>query len=177
MTKSCDNFSNSMNSFSQGYSDLMEQVTAEDFAGTWRLLEYSFHHQDGTVEHPWGGEVAGYLLYTPQGFMSANLSPAHRNWRFRRARLKAEVPAADDPGKIQLARRGVPRDYIAYSGRFELKDGTIIHHVEVSLFPHWVGLPQVRHYEFLGDQLTLKTPLINSRRNRIVAQLRWERVR
>lgn len=165
-----------MNSFSQGYSVLIEEATPQDFAGTWRLLEYSFHHEDGSVEHPWGDEVSGYLLYTPQGYMSANLSPAHRSWRSRLARLTAEVPAAEETGKIALARRGVPRDYIAYSGRFELKEGTIIHHVEVSLFPHWVGLPQVRHYAFSDDQLTLSTPLINSGRSRVVASLRWERV-
>ena len=155
---------------------MLEQARPEDFAGTWRLLEYSFHHEDGSVEHPWGDHVVGYLLYSPQGFMSANLSPAHRSWRSRRARLKAEVPAADDGGMLRLARRGVPRDYIAYSGHFELKNSNIIHHVEVSLFPHWVGLPQVRHYEFCGDQLTLRTPTINSGRDRVVAQLRWERV-
>ncbi len=165
-----------MNWFSQGRNEKMEQARAEDFAGTWRLLEYSFHH-NGVVEHPWGHEVVGYLLYTPQGYMSASLSPAHRNWRYRRTRLTAEVPAADDAGSVRLARRGVPRDYIAYSGRYELKDGTIVHHVEVSLFPHWVGLPQVRHYEFRDNQLTLRTPLINSGRQRVVAQLRWERVR
>lgn len=156
---------------------MTEQATAEDFAGTWRLLEYSFHHEDGTVEHPWGDQVVGYLLYSSQGFMSANLSPVRRNWRFRRARLKAEVPATDHPGLVRLARRGVPRDYIAYSGPFELNNGTIIHHVEVSLFPHWVGLPQVRHFAFSGNQLTLRTPIISSGRDRVIAQLRWERIR
>jgi hypothetical protein len=154
----------------------MEQAKPEDFAGTWRLLEYSFHHENGDVEHPWGKEVVGYLLYSPQGYMSANLSPVHRNWRYRHARLKAEVPGADESRSLRLARRGVPRDYIAYSGPFELKNGIIIHHVEVSLFPHWVGLPQVRHYEFSGNQLTLRTPVINSGRDRVVAQLRWERI-
>jgi Lipocalin-like domain len=155
----------------------MVQAQAQDFAGTWRLLEYSFHHQDGTVEHPWGNEVIGFLLYTPQGYMSANLSPAHRNWRFRRTRLTAEVPVSEDRRLARLSRRAVPRDYIAYSGRFELKDGTILHHVEVSLFPNWIGLPQLRYYEFRGDQLTLSAPAIKSGRQHIVAQLRWERVK
>jgi len=52
----------------------------------------------------------------------------------------------------------------------------IIHHVEVSLFPHWVGLPQHRYYEFCENQLTLRTSSINSGRDRVVAQLRWQRV-
>ncbi len=165
-----------MNWFCQGRNDFMEQASPQDFTGTWRLLEYSFHHEDGAVEHPWGDQVAGYLIYSPQGFMSANLSPAHRSWRFRRARLKAEVPAADDQGKSRFVRRGVPRDYIAYSGRFQIENDHIIHHVEVSLFSHWVGLPQVRHYQFSSNQLTLRTPPINSGRDRVVAELRWERV-
>jgi hypothetical protein len=154
----------------------MEQARPQDFAGTWRLLEYSFHYEDGAVERPWGDEVIGYLLYSPQGYMSANLSPAHRNWRYRMARLKAEVPAAEDRKAARLARGSVPRDYIAYSGPYELKDGTIIHHVEVSLFPHWLGLPQVRYYQFCGDRLTLRTPQITSGRSRLVAQLLWQRV-
>jgi hypothetical protein len=158
--------------------ETMEQAQPQDFVGTWRLVEYTFHHEDGSVERPWGHDVTGYLLYTPQGYMSASLSPAHRSWRSRLARLRAEVPEAEEAGMgmARLARRGVPRDYIAYSGRFELKDGMIIHHVEVSLFPHWVGLPQHRHYEFSGNQLTLRTSSINSGRDRVVAQLRWQRV-
>jgi|SRR5882762_3611966 len=149
---------------------------SENFVGTWRLIDYSFFYADGIVEHPWGPEVSGYLLYSAQGYMSANLSPAHRTWRSRRARLEAEVPGATRISHSRISRRAIPRDYIAYSGKFTLDGDTITHHVEVSLFPNWVGLPQLRHYAFEGNQLTLRTEPLKSGKTTLVAQLRWERV-
>jgi hypothetical protein len=147
------------------------------FVGTWRLLEYTFSYDDDTVEHPWGTDVAGYLLYSAEGYMSANLNPAHRSWRSRRARLAAEVPDVGKAGATHFGRGAIPRDYIGYSGGFALEGNTITHMVEVSLFPHWVGLPQLRYYAFEGDQLTLRTPPVKSGKRSMVAQLRWERVR
>lgn len=157
----------------------MQQAEAQDFIGTWRLLAYTFYHEDGTVEHPWGEDVVGYLLYTPQGYMSANLSHALRRGRLRNALLKASTSnSAVEGGLARLARRSAPRDYISYAGRYELAGETILHHVEVSLFPHWVGLPQHRYYAFDGDTLTLRTATINSGRgrHRVIAELRWQRV-
>ena len=150
--------------------------TAADFVGTWRLLDYSFIHEDGVVEHPWGTEVRGYLLYSAEGYMSGNLSPA-RDWPSRRARLAAAFKAHDGAGALQLARRAGHREYIAYTGRYTVEGDTITHHVEASLFPNWIGRPEVRYYKFEGDTLTLRTGPVRSGKHTIVAQLVWERVR
>jgi len=48
--------------------------------------------------------------------------------------------------------------YNSYCGRYEVKDGRIIHHVELSPFPNWVGGPQELYFEFSGDRLTLCAP-------------------
>ena len=96
------------------------QATAADFIGTWRLLDYSFIHEDGTVEHPWGTAVRGYLLYSAEGYMSGNLSPAN-DWPSRRARLKAAWKAHDGAGAFRLARNAGRRDYIAYTGRYTVE--------------------------------------------------------
>jgi Lipocalin-like domain len=38
---------------------------------------------------------------------------------------------------------------------------TVLHHVELSLFPNWVGVTQERLVKISGDQLTLSTrPLL-----------------
>lgn len=147
---------------------------AADFVGTWRLLEYSFLHEDGTVEYPWGKAVCGYLLYSAEGYMSGNLSPA-RDWASRRARLAAAFKSHDGAGALRAAaaRR---RDYIAYTGRYTVEGDTITHHVEASLFPNWVGRPEVRYYTFEGDRLTLRTGKVRSGLHMVVAQLVWERV-
>lgn len=151
-------------------------ASAADFVGTWRLLDYSFIHQDGTVEHPWGTNVRGYLLYSAEGYMSGNLSPA-TDWKSRRARLAAAFKAHDGAGALRAARHAGRRDYIAYTGRYTVEGDTITHHVETSLFPNWVGRPEVRFYKFEGDRLTLKTGPVRSGRDTIVAQLVWERVK
>lgn len=150
-------------------------ITAADFMGTWRLLSYSFIHEDGSVEHPWGTAVRGYLLYSAEGYMSGNLSPAH-DWPSRRARLAEALKERGGAGALRLASRAGRRDYIAYTGRYTVEGETVAHHVEVSLFPNWIGRPEVRHYKFEGDTLTLRTGPIRSGMSTIVAQLIWERV-
>lgn len=149
------------------------KATAADFVGTWRLLDYSFLHEDGSIEHPWGTSVRGYLLYSAEGYMSGNLSPAS-DWASRRARLASAIKSHGGAGAFRLAGR---RDYIAYAGRYTVEGDTVTHHVEASLFPNWVGRPEVRYYEFEGDTLTLRTGTIRSGKHTIIAQLVWQRVR
>ncbi len=136
-------------------------ITAADFIGTWRLVEYAFVYEDGTCDKPWGEEVHGLLLYSAEGYMSGNLSPA----RSKRAAMK----------NAARRQRGT-RDYIAYSGRYTVAGHTVTHHVEVSLFPNWVGQPQVRFYSLDGDRLVLRTPPLDSEQGSVTAQLTWQRV-
>ena len=146
---------------------MTSSVTAADFIGTWRLVDYSFIHDDGVIEKPWGTDVRGYLLYSAEGYMSGNLGPA----RHRRGVIERISP---DPASTARPRRN--RRYIAYTGRYTVENDTITHHVEASLFPHWVGRPEVRHYSFGGDRLTLRTDTLRHGRHTMVAQLIWERV-
>lgn len=150
-------------------------ATAADFVGTWRLLEYSFIHEDGSIEHPWGKEVRGYLLYSAEGYMSGNLSPAN-DWPSRRARLTAALKGHDSAAALRIVRRPGRREYIAYTGRYTVEGETVTHHVEASLFPNWVGRPEVRYFKFEDDTLTLKTGPVQSGRQIITAQLVWQRV-
>jgi hypothetical protein len=135
-------------------------TTAGDFIGTWKLVDYSFLHEDGTVEKPWGDHVVGYLLYSAEGYMSGNLSPASR---------RHKVEQADSPPRRK-------RDYIAYAGPYTVEGDTVTHHVEVSLFPNWLGTAQLRYHERKGDMLTLRTPPISSGGGTVAVQLIWKKV-
>lgn len=135
---------------------------AADFVGTWKLLDYAFLYDDGRVERPWGEEVAGYLLYSAEGYMSGNLSAARQSRSVERGRDGTSP------------RR---RDYIAYAGPYTVGEETIIHHVEVSLFPNWLGTAQVRYHTLEGDKLVLRTPPVLSDEGRMAVQLIWQRVR
>jgi hypothetical protein len=121
----------------------------EAIIGTWSLVDYLLVRADGVVRKPWGDDVAGLLIYTAEGFMSANLMPA--------VRKKAAHPdlLAALSAKSQRSSR-----YIGYAGTFSVEGDTITHHVEVSLFPSWIGLPQVRYYEISAESLILRTPPI-----------------
>jgi Lipocalin-like domain len=50
---------------------------------------------------------------------------------------------------------------VSYSGRYEFRGDSVIHHVELSLFPNWSGVDQERLVEVTGNRLTLRTkPLL-----------------
>jgi hypothetical protein len=137
------------------------QTTASDFIGTWKLVDYSFLHKDGTVEKPWGDHVVGYLLYSAEGYMSGNLSPAGR---------RHNIEATDSQ------KRNRKRDYIAYAGPYTVDGNTVTHHVEVSLFPNWLGTAQLRYHKREGNTLILRTPPIPSGDGVVAVQLTWEKV-
>jgi hypothetical protein len=66
--------------------------------------------------------------------------------------------------------------YVSYCGRYEFRGDTVIHHVELSLFPNWVGVEQERLVEVRGDRMTLSTrPMLFGGMQRS-AHLIWERV-
>jgi hypothetical protein len=68
--------------------------------------------------------------------------------------------------------------YLSYSGPFEvLADrDTVIHHIEISSFPNWIGNAQVRFAELDGDLLTLSTKPMTFQGVERTAKLVWERV-
>ena len=138
----------------------------EAFVGTWKLMDYSFIQEDGSVQKPWGSDVVGYLIYSAEGYMSGNLSPAGRT----RSHHAPQDTAVSRPRRF--------RDYIAYSGAFTVNSTEqVTHHVEVSLFPNWIGMPQVRYYKMKDDELLLSTPPTPSEHGLVVVQLTWKRVR
>jgi hypothetical protein len=136
-------------------------MATADFIGTWKLVDYSFLHEDGTVEKPWGDHVVGYLLYSAEGYMSGNLSPAGRRHNLETAHGQ---------------KRSRNRDYIAYAGPYTIDGDTVTHHVEVSLFPNWLGTAQLRYHKREGNTLILRTPPIPSGDGVVAVQLRWEKV-
>ena len=67
--------------------------------------------------------------------------------------------------------------YVSYCGTYEFSGSTVIHRVELSLFPNWVGVQQERLVELVGDRLVLSTRPILLRGMQRIARLTWERAR
>ncbi|KVD50804.1 hypothetical protein WT97_19650 [Burkholderia sp. MSMB1459WGS] len=121
----------------------------ERLVGAWRLVSYEIRPCDGSPSaYPLGRDVRGWILYTPDGYMSAQLMAAGRP-RYTNGDLQG---GTDD--ECAAAARG----YIAYSGPFQVADdGTLTHAMDVSLFPNWIGDVQQRAVMLDGDRLQLGT--------------------
>lgn len=136
----------------------------KEFLGTWKLVSVETRQEDGSVYRR--GERVGYLIYSEEGYMSVAFMkrgrPRFSSGDIRGGTVEEKVAAAEG--------------YVSYCGRFEVEGNKVIHHIEVSLFPNWVGVDQERTYEFEGDRLTLSTPLMLVGGRLLSTHLVWERV-
>ena len=145
----------------------MDNVQARGaLVGAWRLLSWENRAPDGQLTYPMGTDALGYLLYTADGRFSVTIS--------RRGR--AGFAAGDLlSGTTEEQARAV-EGFVAYAGRYSFHGDRVIHHVELSLFPNWVGTDQERWVELSEDRLTLSaSPLLLAGRQQI-PRLVWERV-
>lgn len=129
---------------------MSENSLREQLVGAWALS--SFVERDietGVENHPFGKRPLGLILYTPDGYVSAQLQRPER------------PPFAD--GDILRATpeeyAAAGSSYIAYSGRFFVDEGkkSLSHEMAVSFFPNWLGQRQVRLVEVNGEYLRLST--------------------
>lgn len=137
----------------------------DPFIGTWRLLSYEIRRADGEIRYPWDRDPVGLLIYSGDGYMSVAMMRASRP-KF----VDKDVKKGTNEEKAAAVDT-----YVSYSGRYEVNEDMVIHHVDVSLFPNWVGNDQKRTFQFDGNRLTLSTPLPGGDIQRS-AHLVWERV-
>jgi hypothetical protein len=143
-------------------------VNAEELVGTWRLRSWKHVAGDGFAAEPLGAGAVGFIVYNHDGYMSVAIMAGDRK--------PYEVP--DAFGGTPQERSDAISTYLSYAGRFEVlpDEDTVIHHIEVSLFPNWVGKAQVRFARLEGDQLVLSTkPMVIQGVERR-AEIVWERV-
>ena len=139
--------------------------------GTWELVEWTA--RVGEREHrPFRGDVIGRLTYTDDG----------RMWATLMRRQRPAISSTTLAGATEVERAGAAAGYINYAGTFTDLGDTVLHHVEVSLMPNWVGADQVRSVSWIPDgngshHLELSTPVEQGRSGeQIVNRLRWRRM-
>ncbi len=134
--------------------------------GTWRLISFEIRNLHGQVSYPFGQDAIGYLMYNSDGYMSATLMRANR----------PKFATGDIAGGSVDEQVTALQSYLTYLGRFELQDNKVIHHIEASLFPNWVGVTQERFFEVKDNQLVLSTDPLLIKTQQQVAHLIWERI-
>jgi hypothetical protein len=147
----------------------MQKSLRERLIGAWRLVSYVEKDVDtGKENKPLGENPEGIIMYTHDGYMSAQLgSPGRTNFSGGDMyRGKVEEYAAEGS------------TYIAYTGPFYIDEQkqSLKHEMQISLFPNWKGQQQARLVEVNDKVLHLSTdvPMKFGGGNK-TASLFWER--
>ena len=129
---------------------MSEKPLRQQLVGAWALMSFVERDIEAGVEnHPFGEHPLGLILYTPDGYVSAQLQRPERP-PFADGDLLHATPE-------EYAAAG--SSYIAYSGRFFIDEAkrSLSHEMAVSFFPNWLGQRQVRLVKVNGEFLQLST--------------------
>ena len=117
---------------------------SNSFVGTWKLVAWEVTQPDGTVHHQYGKDVVGYLIYTADGYMSAEIMDLDRQQSDPYFPLEiAAAQTLPDPDRARAYST-----YLSYCGTYTVEGDTVTHHVKVGLIPSWTGSEQPRHFRF-----------------------------
>ncbi len=94
--------------------------------GTWRLISWENRSVDGQVSYPLGKDAVGYIMYNADGYMFVAIMRPDR----------AKFAAADLFGGSTQEKAQAADTYVSYCGRYEFRGDTVVHHVDLSLFPN-----------------------------------------
>jgi hypothetical protein len=142
-------------------------MASNPLIGTWRLLSWENRTVlDEEVSYPLGKDAVGYIMYGQDGYMSVAIVRPDR----------ANFAAGDLLRASAEERAQAAGTYVSYCGRYESRGDTVVHRVELSLFPSWIGVEQERLVEVAGDRLILSTRPILLGGVQRTAHLIWERV-
>ncbi len=106
---------------------------------------------EGEEVHPYGEIPFGWLMYLRNGRMAVILM------RPDRPNFEAASPLGGTREEIEDAYRG----FDAYCGTYTFysRRSRIVHHVEASKFPNWVGTDQTRSLHLESGRLCMSAPL------------------
>jgi len=142
---------------------------ASQLIGVWTLVNYIDEQPNGQDTHPFGPQPQGLLIYTADGFFSAQLMKPGRS-----VFHSADWWHDGTPEEYQEAGSG----YIGYCGTYEVDEekATVTHIASVALLPNLILGRQRRSIDLQGDRLTLHTagvPLANG--HFATSRLEWQR--
>lgn len=135
----------------------------EQIIGVYSLVSYQTQDAEGNIIYPLGKDATGFIMYHPDGYMSAQL--------MRQGRPAYASGDLHEGTQEEMAEAAL--GYLAYSGKFEVDEetSTLTHHMEVSMNPTWLNQQQPRVGSLDGDILSIYNGLNPN------DQLVWKRVK
>jgi hypothetical protein len=114
------------------------------FVGTWKLISWEVTQPDGTIHYLYGKNVVGYLIYTADGYMSAEIMDPDRQQSDPNFPLEtASAQTLQDADRVRAYST-----YLSYCGTYTVEGNTVTHHVKAGLIPSWSGSEQPRPFKF-----------------------------
>lgn len=113
--------------------------------GGWELVAWEIHYGESEVAYPFGTGPKGLLVYTSDGFMSAQLSVS----------VRPSLQGQSVRKLTDAQRQSLLEGFFAYCGAYTVIENSIVHHVSQALNPDFIGTDQVRRAELSNDHLTL----------------------
>jgi len=141
-------------------------MTRDEIAGSWKIVSWEQSYDDGRLTFPMGEHLNGRIEY------------AERHVFVMIAR--ADRPSFSTGGQWTASNEEKAQAYnscLCYSGTYEIVGDTVIHHVDISLFPNWVGAQQRRQASIVDGRLVLAARLEDGTAEARTARLVWERAR
>lgn len=135
------------------------------FIGTWRLISCELKNSEGKINYPMGKDAIGYIMYNHDGYMSVAFMSSNRR----------PFESGDIFGGSIEEKESAIDTYVSYCGKYDISEGYVVHHIEVSLFPNWIGTGKKRKYQFEGNRLILSTDPLIVKGQEVEALLIWER--
>ena len=129
----------------------MQESLKSRLVGTWKLVKYTLNDENGKEYYPMGEDCKGFLMYAPDGYVSAQLMasgrPAYKSGDLHHGTQEEMAAAAEG--------------YMAYTGTYEVNEETmtVMHQMEVSMNPTWLGQKQERHLKVEGGMVTISAPV------------------
>jgi len=141
----------------------------DQLIGAWKLISYEQQPVDGSPSfYPMSERATGIIMYTPDGFMSAQFMEPDRK----------PFASGDWFQGTDEEYRQAASTYVAYSGPFHVDEeqNIVSHSMFVSILPNWIGQTQPRRIRIEGDDLYISSVAPFHLAGKTVnAQLHWKR--
>lgn len=141
-------------------------MTTHPLLGRWDIVAWEQAYDDGRVVLPMGEHLEGFIRYEADGDMMCMI-------------VRADRPAFTTGSQWDASaeeRAGAYSTMLSYAGTYEISGDTVVHRVQISLFPNWVGGDQKRRFVVRGDdEVALEARLEDGTANARTARLVWRR--
>lgn len=132
-------------------------------------MAYTDEHENGDETQPFGPNPQGFLIYTADGFVSAQLMEPGR----------PPFHSSDWHHGTPEEYRASGSGYIAYCGTYEVDEekATVTHIPSVSLLPNLISGRQCRSIRLESDRLVLRAPGVPVAGGlNVTSRLEWKRI-